>query len=231
MEGDPGVLDASQSLRVLAMLAELLISVAPEDAELPLADLHIDSAVASIAPTNVAEAELAERVHDAFERPTQLTRRLRSDLADAFRTRDQFGIEGFGYRQNGRDLAFDQKTFRRVDRSLARPTGWAAVTGEVRRLGKTRAGGVSGKIRSTVDGHVVNFEAGGALEDSLRESLFRRAVLSGTTEVDDEGIVKRVFVERVERLGKFTRLSDADFDDVEFDTQATLAALKGLRSG
>ncbi len=67
------------------------------------------------------------------------------------------------------------------------------------------------------------------MEDELREVLFRRAALSGETEVDDGGAVKRLVVERVEPLDPPSRLTDSDFSDVSLDSQATLGALLKLR--
>lgn len=228
VEGQPGQLDAAQSLRVLSMLAEVAVAVAPEGAELPLVDMRISSATALVEPTSVSAEHLIARVDDALQQPAQITRQLRSGLTDAFRTRSDFGIEGFGYRVSQRSVPFDQSVYRRMERSLSRPTDWASITGEVRSVGRSQSG-LYGKIRDTVDHHVVNFEAPNDLDDALRESLFRRAVLSGETEMDDGGNVKRIVVERVEQLGPLVRLSELDLGDARLDSDATLRALEDLR--
>lgn len=230
VEGELGILDAEQSLRVLAMLAEVVGAVAPESAELPLMQLRGDSAVAVVEPTGISSGNLLDRVREAFEQPMQLTRRLRSDLSDAFATRESYGIAAFGFEHAARRVNFDERVYRRVAASLARPTGWASVSGEVRSVGRAQSG-ISGKIRSAVDAHVVNFEAPAGMQDELRDVLFRRATLSGETEVDEAGIVKRIVVERVEPLGEPRRLTDADFSDLPFDSEATLDALRDLRRG
>lgn len=132
------------------------------------------------------------------------------------------------HQQHGRP--FDEQVYHRFKRSLARPIGWASVTGEVRSVGRAQ-GGLSGTVRSELVGNVVHFEAPAHLEDSLRETLFRRALVSGETEVDGSGAIKRVVVERVELLGQHQRLTDLDLADVDFDPAGTLDALRELRRG
>lgn len=210
------------------MLAEVAVAVAPEGVTLPLVDMHISSAAVLLDPTSLSAAHLMDRVEDALQHPTQIARQLRTGLTEAFRTRSDFGIEGFGYQVPQRSVPFDQKIYRRMQRSLSRPTGWASITGEVRNVGRSQSG-LYGKIRDTVDHHVVNFEAPNDLDDALRESLFRRAALSGEAEMDDSGHVRRIVVERVEQLGTAVRLSDLDLGDVRLDTDATLRALEDLR--
>lgn len=230
VEGQPGELDAGQSFRILAMLAEVAGAVAPDGTELPLTHLRTSSAIAVIGPTGVSSEDLLQRVDQAFEHPIQLTRRLRSDLSEAYKTRTGYGITGFGFRHEKRSVDFDQRVYRRVAVSLSRPTGWASVSGEVRNVGRSQSG-ISGKIRDAIEGHVVNFEAPSRLEDELREVLFRQADLSGETEVDEAGAIKRIVVERVEPLGPTRRLTDHDFSGLPLDSEATLAALQELRRG
>lgn len=55
--------------------------------------------------------------------------------------------------------------------------------------------------------------------------------MSGQAEVDQDGVIKRVLVERVTPLGPVARLTDFDAGDVQLDSAATLAALRELRSG
>lgn len=230
MDGVTGELDATQSLRVLALLAEVTRAVAPDDADLPLSGLSIGSAVATIDPSGVTREELVARTRKAFDDPTRLTRRLRKDLTDAYRTRSEYGITGFGLRYDGTRIAYDDQVQHRFDQSLTRPTVWASVTGDVRNVGQAQTG-IYGKIRSELHARVVNFEAPDSLGDELREALFRRASVSGQAEVDQDGVVKRVLVERVTALGPVVRLTDFDAGDVRVDSAATLAALRELRSG
>lgn len=140
------------------------------------------------------------------------------------------GIAGFGLRYDGTELSYDDRVQTRFVRSLMRPTVWASVTGDVRNVGQAQSG-IYGKIRGELHGRVVNFEASASLGDDLREVLFRRACVSGQAEVDHEGVVKRVLVERVTALGPVVRLTDFDAGDVRLDSAATLAALRELRSG
>lgn len=229
VEGESGVMDAGQSLRVLTMLADVVRAVAPEDADLPRKDLHLGSAAATIKSPDVASDQLLSEVRAAFAHPHRLTRRLRQDLHDAYEQRNVYAITGFGFSTGKSTLDYDGPIHTRVSQSLSRPTGWGAVTGEVRHVG--RAGrGLSGKIRSEVEGHVVNFEAPATFEDELRETLFRRAALAGEVEVDEEGSVKRLIVERVRLLDTPKRLSDLQLPVDEFDEQTTLAALQELRA-
>jgi hypothetical protein len=230
VEGEPGVLDAGQSLRILAMLAEVATVVAPEGTELLLTELRSTSAVAVIDPTGISSHSLFERVHDAFGHAIQLTRKLRSELVEAFQSRAAYGIAGFGFRHETSSLPFDEGVSRRIETSLSRPTGWASVSGEVRSVGRSQSG-LSGKMRDAMNGHVVNFEAPPGMEDELRGVLFRRAALSGECEADDAGFTKRIVVERVEPLAPTRRLSDGDFSGLAFDSEATLAALQELRRG
>lgn len=230
VEGRTGELDATQSLRVLALLAEVARSVAPDDAELPLSGLAVGSALATIEPAGVTREELLARTRKAFEDPTRLTRRLRKDMTDAYRTRFDYGIAGFGMRYDGTKLSYDDRVQARFEQSLTRPTVWASITGDVRNVGQAQSG-IYGKIRSELHRRIVNFEAPASLGDDLREALFRRASVSGQAEVDQEGVVKRVLVERVTALGPMARLTDFDAGDLRLDSAATLAALRKLRSG
>lgn len=230
VDGRHGELDATQSLRVLALLAEVARSVAPDDAELPLTGLAISSALATIDPTGVTREELLSRTREAFDDPTRLTRRLRKDLTDAYRTRFDYGIDGFGLRYDGSKVRYDDRVQARFEQSLTRPTVWASVTGDVRNVGQAQSR-IYGKIRSELHRRIVNFEAPGSLGDDLREALFRRASVSGQAEVDEDGVVKRVLIERVTPLEPVARLTDFDAGDVQLDSAATLAALRELRSG
>lgn len=211
------------------MLAAVARSVAPEDAELRLAGLAVGSALATIKPSGVTGEELLARTRTAFDDPTRLTRRLRKDMTDAYRTRFDYGITGFGMRYNGTKIGYDDRVQERFEQSLTRPTVWASITGDVRNVGQAQSG-IYGKIRSELHRRVVNFEAPASLGDDLREALFRRAAVSGQAEVDEDGVVKRVLVERVSALGPFVRLTDFDPGDVRLDSAATLAALRELRS-
>lgn len=224
-------MDASRSLHVLAVLADVVSAVASDGVELPLTGLTIGSAVAFIDSPNADSDDLLQRAEAAFQHPVQLTRRLRQDLADAFRTRADYGIAGFGLRTGNRAAPFTDRIYQRVLASLSRPTGWASVTGVVRSVGRA-SNGVSGKIRNEVDGRVVNFEAPSALEEALKSVLFRRAILTGPTESDDDDHrLTRMVVERIEELGAPRRLSDLELGDIEFDSDATLRALQELRRG
>jgi hypothetical protein len=228
VEGEPGSMDAGQSLRVLTLLAEVLQVVAPDDAPLPLTALRASSAVAEITSPDVAPGLLIAELHAALSDPSVLPRYQRNELTEAFRSRGEFGIDGFGYGSNGSALPFDEPTYRRVVASLDRPITWTSVSGVVRGVGRTRRG-VSGRITNEVDGRVVNFDAPSRLEDPLREALFRRATLSGTAELTDEGVVRRMQVDHVEHLGDFVRLTDLNLDDFDVDHEEAQARLRGLR--
>lgn len=230
VEGEPGVMDAGQVLRVLTLLTDVAGAVAPRNAALPLAGLSIGSATATITPADVTVSDLGERVQAAFDDPNRLDRQIRSDLSEAFRTRHDYGIDGFGYRVSGTLVPFDQATYRRAMASLVRPSSWTSVTGEVRSVGRA-VRGVSGRITNRVSGRVVNFDAPDRLDDALRETLFRRATLSGPAELDDDGTILSVHVERLEALGPAVRLSDLDFSDVTADAAASHAVLREMRGG
>ncbi len=58
MQGELGVIEAEQSLRVLMLLAEVVKAVAPEGVELPLTDLRAGSCIAALDPGNVGSGEL-----------------------------------------------------------------------------------------------------------------------------------------------------------------------------
>lgn len=188
------------------------------------------SAPATIEPVGVTREELSTHIQGAFNDPTRLTRRLRRDMTDAYRTRADFGIAGFSIRHDGTTISYDSRAQTRFEQSLTRPTVWASITGDVRNVGQAQTG-IYGKIRSELHRRVVNFEVPASLGDDLREALFRRAAVSGQAEVDQDGVVKRVLVERVTALGPTVHLTDFDAGDARLDSAATLAALRELRSG
>lgn len=114
---------------------------------------------------------------------------------------------------------------------LRRRTRWVEVTGELRRLGKTHAGRLTGMVLDETSRRTVSFEATAALEGGLAPLLFKHVALSGPSEVDSDGRPTRIVVERFRDATGRTRMSEFDAGDTHFDPSRAHARLIELRRG
>lgn len=229
MQGQIGELDAVGALRFLLLMSEVVEVAAPDVDRIALRDLHVGSAVAAVDVPGMMDDDVVAGVERLLRLPHELTRDLRRELTSAYAKRVNSGVTGLAFAGTQRTASYDDRVDARLVASLGRATQWLEVKGEIRRLGKTRAGRLTGKILDPKTWRSVSFEAGAALEDDLAPMLFQDVALSGPSEVDSDGRPTRMVVERFRDATGRTRLTDFDPGDTPLDAVDARRRLIDLR--
>lgn len=229
LDGELGAFDAHGALELLVLMVEVVETAVPDADVVHLAGLRGGSAVIALDVPGLAADEVTERVRDVFREPTRMSRELRRSLNTCYRRRSDFGIRSIAFSSESSSLAYDDRVDARIEGSLETPRQWQEVIGELRNLGKTQRGRLTGRLKDDRTGRIVYFDAPPEYDERLRDWLFQRVSFSGLVDATPDGLPIRVSAERLVHAPTVSRLGDFDGSGLDFDPEAASVRLRELR--
>ncbi|MFP5309111.1 MAG: hypothetical protein ACLGIR_05975 [Actinomycetes bacterium] len=231
VDGDLGQFDAHGALELLLLMVEIVEAAVPEDETITMEDLRPGSAVVTVSVKGHEPGDVARLVRDVLNEPARLTRDLRRSLRASFDNWSRYGVSGASFVGDDQVTTYDETTDAAIERSLAQRTEWGELIGELRRLGKTQQGRLTGVVRDRLTGRHIYFDAPAEYQDELRSWLFREVALSGRIDVGADGRPARISAEFIEAEPELVRLTEFASGLDRFDAEAASHALRELRRG